>query len=155
MHIWTIEKWKLKYSDKEVRTGLRLRFDKDVDDEVKNSCKSFCKWVRKEFYFPIRVPIYVKSTYNLKTMDNDTAVATFFEPDDPMVEPYIRIATGDYYELVEKRGKDEATIAILQSIAHELTHYFQWINSLKLTEMGAERQANQYSILILEEYLEH
>ncbi|MDO5292730.1 MAG: hypothetical protein Q4F05_08270 [bacterium] len=154
MHIWTLQKWKSKYKDKEVRTSVRLRFDKDVNEEVKISCKNFCRWIRKEFYFPIRVPIYVKSSYQLKTMDNDTAVGTFFEPEDPLVEPYIRIATGDYCELVEKKGKDAAKLAILESIAHELTHYFQWVNSLKLTEMDAERQANQYSIFILEEYLE-
>jgi hypothetical protein len=69
-----------------------------------------------------------------------------------MVEPYVRIATGDYQMLLKKWGKDNALNAILKCIAHKLTHYFQWINELKLTDIGTERQANQYSRLILDEY---
>jgi predicted SprT family Zn-dependent metalloprotease len=51
-----------------------------------------------------------------------------------------------------KWGKDDALARILATIAHELTHYFQWINNLKLTPMGRERQANQYAGFILAEY---
>ena len=47
-----------------------------------------------------------------------------------------------------------AIATILQVIAHEITHYYQWINALQLTEIGRERQANQYSRYILDEYAE-
>ena len=82
------------------------------------------------------------------------ASATFFFPFDTNDEPYARVATGDYFELLEKRGKDNALASILSSIAHELTHYFQWINGINLTEMGAERQATAYARFILDEYAE-
>lgn len=39
-------------------------------------------------------------------------------------------------------------------MAHELTHYFQWINALKLTPIGRERQANAYARYITDEYAE-
>ena len=56
-------------------------------------------------------------------------------------------------DLCHKWGKDSALTAILSTIAHELTHYFQWINALKLTPIGQERQATNYARYILDEYV--
>ncbi len=153
-HIWTIENWKkipeLCRDDR--RVGLRLRMDKDVDPEVRRACKDFAKWVRQEYYFPVRIPVYVKSAVRIKAKDGDRVCGTFFRPDNYRVEPYARIATGDYPDLCKKWGKDSALTSILFTLAHELTHYFQWINNLPLTSSGEERQATRYSQYILEEY---
>lgn len=154
MHLWTIRKWEKTYGNLKVRSGLRLKCDKDVDPEVKRACREFCKWLRKEYYFPIRVPIYVKSLKRIKAKDGELVTATFCGPYNKLLEPYIRISAGDYKELLESREKDYALAAYLHSIAHELTHYFQWVNNLSLTEMGEERQANQYSRFIVDEYAE-
>ena len=153
MHIWTIENWKsnLDSSDKR-RTGLRLRIENTVDEEVKRACKDFAKWLRMEYYFPLRLPVYIKSSWYIRTMDGDNVVGSFFEPYEFNVEPYIRIATGDYIELVKSNGRDDALASILISIAHEITHYYQWINGLKLTPVGRERQATYYSRCIIDEY---
>lgn len=154
MHIWTIDKWREFYdlADPHHRTGIRLRFDKGVDNEVKRACIEFSSWLRKEYFFPIRVPIYIKEAEKIKAKDGEMVSAIFFTPDDRRIEPYIRIATGDYYALKDKHGKDNALAAILKSIIHELTHYFQWINDLALTNKGAERQATIYTGYILDEY---
>lgn len=153
MNIWTSEEWKNLYQGT-YRTGLRLKSDKDVDSEVKRACKEFCKWLRTKYVFPIRVPVYLKSSCRIHTMDNDVAYGTFFEPENKFVEPYIRIATGDYMLLYNKYGKDSALATILHTIAHELTHYYQWINSSKLTDLGEERQANKTATIILDMYSE-
>lgn len=50
-------------------------------------------------------------------------------------------------------GVDGATKAILLSVAHELTHYYQWINHLGLTQIGAERQATVYSYYVVDDYV--
>lgn len=50
-------------------------------------------------------------------------------------------ATGDLNEIKQKLCQDDALASILCSISHELTHYFQWINNIKLTKIGEERQA--------------
>lgn len=68
------------------------------------------------------------------------------------MEPYIRIATGDYYEMAEKWDNRTAIMEILRTLAHELTHYFQWVNHLQLTIIGEERQAKRYANLIINEY---
>lgn len=149
MHIWTLTNWEKYYNleEKSHRTGLRLKFDTDVDPEVRRAIKEFCKWLRQEYFFPIRVPIYVKTSYKIKTMDGELVYGTFFGP-------YIRISAGDYYDTVQKNGKDNALGYYLVTIAHELTHYFQWINDIKLTRIGYERQATAYSGYIIDEYKE-
>lgn len=154
MHIWTIENWRKHYNANH-RKGLRFVIDKNVDIEVKNACKEFGVWLRKEYYFPIRVPVYVKSHEKIKAQDGDLVVGTFFWPDSMDAEPYVRVAAGDYVELKNKRGRYNALVQILLTIAHELTHYYQWVNNLKLTERGEERQATAYSRFILQEYLEN
>lgn len=154
MHIWKLERWKEYYNYINVRSGIRLKFDQNVNIEVRRACKEFCKWVRTEYYFPIRVPIYVKSSYRIRTLDRDWACGTFFEPESKLIEPYIRIATGDYDDMEKNDGKDNALAAILLTITHELTHYFQWINDIRLTEIGIERQATSYAHDVLDAYKE-
>lgn len=42
-HIWTIDDWEknIDLTREGHRTGLRLRFDKDIDSEVRRACKEF------------------------------------------------------------------------------------------------------------------
>ena len=85
------------------------------------------------YRFPVRVPIYFKET------------------------KYIKIAVGDYNDLCKVQGKDDALAAILCSITHELTHYFQWIKYHELWLSGEknqyfERQAVYYGRQIVYDY---
>lgn len=131
---------------------MRLRFDKEVDTEVRRAIKEFVQWLCSEYFFPIRVLIYIRAAKQIKAMDGELVSATCFMPYDKYAEPYIRVSTGDYVEIKETCGKDNALAGILGSIAHELTHYFQWVNNINLTEIGVERQANKYRDYILYEY---
>ncbi len=135
-----------------VRPGLRLRFQPGVDPEVRRSCIEFANWLRYRYYFPIRVPVYIKASEFVKTQSGELVSAKFFEPFDKAVEPYITIATGDIKKIEQKHGKDEALAAVLCSLAHELTHYFQWINDLDLTDEQSERQADYYRKKIVYDY---
>jgi hypothetical protein len=124
------------------RTGLRIRSEQGVHPEVKRACLEFAKWLRKEFEFPKRVVIYLKKDYQIKNkFTKELVSATFFAPFDKNEEPYIRIATGDYKELLVENGLDDALAAILSSIAHELGHYYQWIDDLVLDEEVAENNS--------------
>jgi hypothetical protein len=120
------------------RTGFRIRSEQGVHPEVRRACIEFAKWLRKEFEFPKRVVVYLKKDYQIKNrFTKELVSATFFAPFDKSEEPYIRIATGDYMELLVENGQDGALAAILGSIAHELGHYYQWIDDLELDEEGA------------------
>lgn len=63
-----------------------------------------------------------------------------------------KLATGDYDELVNHLGNDNTLASILLSLAHELTHNYQWINNIPLTPIGRERQAARYAKYIINEY---
>lgn len=110
------------------RDGLRIRSINGVDPEVRKACLEFVKWLRKRMDFPIRVVIYLKKDYRIKNkFTKEIATATFFAPYTHEEEPYTRVATGDYAELRNEIGKDNALASILLSIAHEIIHYKQWL----------------------------
>lgn len=155
MNVWKSKNW-LKFYDSSnaYRTGLRLRFEKGIDPEIRRSSIEFCKWLRKQYYFPIRVPIYFKVSEYIISKSGEKFSAIFFEPFDRNNEPYIRIATGDFKKTKQKTCQDDALAGILCSISHELTHYYQWINDVSLTEIGEERQASSYANMIVDEYVE-
>lgn len=153
MDVWRIDKWHRRL-DASVnrRSGLRLRINSNVDSDVRIACLKFAKWLRLEYEFPLRVPIYIKGSVYLSAKDGEKCVGLFFEPSDYSQEPYITIAAGDYEQRKKTVGRDDALAGILSTIIHELTHYFQWINGLDLTDIGRERQATMYSRRILDEY---
>ena len=154
MDIWKNTSWEnnKEISSQDRRRGLRLRFQNDVDKNVRRACIDFGNWVRSKYYFPVRVVIYFKSTPYIKASDGEFVSATFFEPFSKADEPFIKIATGDYYQMVREWREDNALAAIIGSVAHELTHYFQWINDSSLTDIGIERQASHYRKKILNGY---
>jgi hypothetical protein len=140
------------------RKGLRIRCDKEVHPEVRRACLEFAKWVRKEFDFPIRVVVYLKKDYQIKSQaDKGLVSGTFFGPYDKNLEPYIRIATGDYLELLEENGQDNALWAIIGTFAHELGHYYQWIDD-ELDDEDAEEGAEnnrEYMLDLYAQIIEH
>lgn len=154
MNIWQSKNWRsfIDTENKNLRDGLVLRFQKGVDSEVRRSCIEFAKWLRKQYYFPIRIPIYFKSSEQIRTQSGELVSAKFFGPYSKTVEPYISIATGDIKEIEKNKGKDESLAAVLCSMVHELTHYFQWINNIEITDEQAERQAIYYKKKIIAEY---
>jgi hypothetical protein len=43
--------------------------------------------------------------------------------------------------MLDERGQDNALAAILGSTAHELGHYYQWLDDQELDEEGADEFA--------------
>ena len=66
MNPWLSEDWQEYFSGKDnIPNGIYLRIEKNVNDDVKKSLKKFAKWLRKNYKFPIMLPIYVKPTTNI------------------------------------------------------------------------------------------
>lgn len=127
------------------RKGIRIITLLGVHPEVKRACLEFGQWLRTEYEFPIRIRVYLKKDYRIKGRYNKKMVtATFFAPADKTKEPHIRIATGDYLEVLQNEGKDNALAGILGSIAHELGHYYQWIDDLEMDEEEEEKDADEW-----------
>jgi len=131
VRLWQSKNWTkyIDYTYEYHRCGLRLRFEKNVDKEVRRACIEFCNWLRSQYYFPIRVVIYFKDSEFVLSEDKELVSAIFWGPYNKKLEPYIKISTGDFYKMEQGWGKDEALAAILCSIIHELSHYFQWIKA--------------------------
>jgi hypothetical protein len=117
------------------RRGLRIRGSRG-HPEVRGAYVRFARWLRKSYEFPIRVPVYLSQRCILTTIHGEPAVATFLAPFDREAEPYIRIATGDYPAVEAERGRDDALAEFIHSLAHEIVHYFQWVETGETTERG-------------------
>ena len=154
MNLLKTKKWMYYYSNNNHRSGLRVRYEKNIDSEVKRAIGECIKWLRTTYDFPKRLNLYVKESVRIKAKNGENVCGTFFRPANRDVEPYIKVATGDYHELLLDRGKDNALATILQTIMHEISHYFQWLNDLDLTLIGEERQATNYSRKLMFEYAE-
>jgi hypothetical protein len=108
---------------------------------VRGALIRYARWLRQNYEFPIRVPVYLLREENFKTIANEVVVASFFAPFDRSVEPFIKIATGDYTSLKQKRGRDNALAAYIISLSHEVIHYRQWIETGKTHERGVVEKA--------------
>jgi hypothetical protein len=115
-------------SEPHVRTGLRICGSRG-NPFVKSHLISFVKWVRTQYEFPIRCPVYLSPRHYIITIHGVKASASFFAPWNPTVEPYIRIATGDFYILKEKWGFHTALDSYIISLCHEIVHYRQWVET--------------------------
>ena len=152
MNPWKSQNYKKIYDNQDIRTGIALRFEKGVHGDIKSLFTDFTKWLRKNYYFPIRVVVYVKESETIKLMNGSMAWGSF-RYFDTFDEPYIRIPTDDYLKQAEIEGKENAAYTILSSFVHELTHYFQWVNQFEQTDRGSEWQANYYRNRIIDLYL--
>jgi hypothetical protein len=50
-----------------LRSGLRVKCEKDVNPSVSRTCLCLAVWLRTYMEFPIRVVVYLKTDYQLKT----------------------------------------------------------------------------------------
>ena len=131
-----------------MRAGLYIRGNK-VQEEVRLSVIRFARWLRLQSDFPIRVPVYLSPAEQILTRKGERVSAAFFAPFDRAVDPYIRVAAGDYGALRAKHGRDNALASILGSVAHEIVHYRQWCQGRKTSEReavsGASRLVRAYA----------
>ncbi|MCH7726489.1 MAG: hypothetical protein IH991_08435 [Planctomycetes bacterium] len=124
----------------ETRTGIRIRGHRG-HPEVRNALIRFARWLRANCDFPIRVPVYLLPGDFVVTLHGEQCSASFFAPFDQHVEPYIRIPTGDYTQIVNDVGRDNALASFIISLSHEVIHYQQWVETGDTWERGVSRRA--------------
>ena len=132
------------------RSGLRVRGARG-HPVVRGAVVRFAAWLRLYYEFPVRLPVYLSPRARLLTIDGEVVTASFFAPEVPTEEPYIRVATGDYPKLCKECGHDNALAAYLASVAHEIIHYQQWIDSGETWERGVASRAKK----IVDAYATH
>ena len=137
----------LWYIETKENNGIYLRFAKGVDIGLKKKIQAFCRWVRRNYVFPIKLNIFISDApYIVNSQTGEKVSATIFLPDDRS-NPLARISTGNYLKDIERIDLFSADCNVLASIAHEITHYFQWWKAdspnAKLDESQARRKAKQ------------
>jgi hypothetical protein len=110
--------------------------------EVRQALNRYARWLRKSYVFPIRVPVYLFPSRTIITQDGVHVTASFFAPFKNDVEPFIRIATGDYSETKRLLGRDDALAAYIMSLSHEIVHYCQWLEHGNVFEKGVIAKAS-------------
>lgn len=101
----------------------------------------YAQWLRRHYVFPVRVPVYLFPTRTIITQDGVPVTASFFAPFKRDVEPFIRIATGDYPEMKRSSGRNDALAAFIMSFSHEIVHYYQWLEKGIVSERGVISEA--------------
>lgn len=139
------------------RSGIRIVNYPKVHPAIKNNFIAYAKWLRENYDFPQRVVVYVKDTEHIMTKNKEQVSATFFAPFNKLDEPYIKIAAGDFDKLKKEMGVFQAVFNTLNSLSHELQHYYQWIDNEELDETealeGAEELTYEYLDFYKEEFL--
>lgn len=142
--MWIEKRYRSEYQDCS-KKGLRLRFEKSIDPDLRNRCIAFCKWLRSRYYFPLRVNLYFYDNAYFINQEKVKAYGLFFDGDERIKKfPRIWIATD------QKGGIN----GILSTVVHELTHYFQWYfyDTEKRNTRSLEIEANRWGDYLLNEY---
>lgn len=144
MNLW--QQYSLRRAGAPVSQGISLHFEKGIDPGFRRLCIQFAGWLRKTYCFPVHLNIYIKNCEKIRLLGGQIAYGGFryFEHRPP----YIRIPAKIEPHLREEYDSLELSYGILGSLVHELTHYFQWVSGVHLSE----RQANFYRFRIIEAF---
>ncbi len=59
-NIWYSARWKNYINEEKYKSGLQVHFPPQMANDVREDCKKFCRFLRKEYIFQIKVHIYMK-----------------------------------------------------------------------------------------------
>lgn len=143
MNLWgKFEIKKSKYNN----NGVLFHYEKSLDGEIKELFLSFSKWLRKNYVFPIHLNIYIVDKEKVKLKNNQLVYGRFryYENRTPVI--HIPAKIEEYVK--DSYAINEIFDGVLSSLVHELTHYYQFVLDLELSE----RQANYYRFRIVDKF---
>ena len=147
---WIDREYKNDYKDSAKASGIRYRFyDYGDGFDLKHveEIKCFIAFLRKYYYFPIRLNIlFCNATAFKHPIDHHTYYGAFYSMDDEKRRIYPRIS------IAANVGDKHSLQDICFTLAHEITHYYQWyfLEDNKRTDRSLEMEANKWAKYILE-----
>lgn len=131
------------YSDSAPKSNLSLHFAPAIDDSTKKHICNFVRYLRKEFFFPIRCNIYFCAQEKFRSAQGSFCYGIFYSNDESNRRIYPQIYIPANMNLY----------SIYHSLCHELSHYFQWyFNDDKKSNHSLEVQASKCATSILEDF---
>lgn len=148
-YLWIQKSDKKEFEGSAKSFGLRLTFCSEIDQQDKQLCLKFCGFLRREFFFPIRVNISFIAQEKFKDPDDGhNYYGIFYSNSESQRKRYPRIF------IATKTHNKNDEYNLLFTIAHELSHYFQWyfLEDEKRTDRSLEAEANKWAEYIVEMY---
>ena len=131
------------YQDSTPKSNLSLHFASAIDDNTKKHICNFVRYLRKEFFFPIRCNIYFCNQEKFRSDKSGHCYGIFYSNDESNGRIYPQIYIPANMELY----------SVYLSLCHELSHYFQWyFNDDKRSDRSLEVQASKFATSILEDF---
>lgn len=132
------------YSDSAHKSNLSLHFASEIDADIKKRICKFVRYLRKEFYFPIRCNIYFCNREKFPSSKGAYCYGVFFSNEE---------SNGRIYPQIYIPVKNEL-YSVYHSLSHELTHYFQWyfFDDTQKNDRALETQASKYANRIMKDY---
>ena len=129
---------------------ISFHYEKGLDPELRKKYMLFATWLRKNYYFPVRIHIYILNTEKVSLLNGTVAYGSFrwFLKRSPR----IKIPSKVEEALLTDYSRNEIHYMIMSSLVHELTHYFQWALGLNQSNATSERQAHYYRYRILDQF---
>ena len=146
---WIDKKHKNEYTDSAKASGIRYKFydcGNAFDEAVMNDIKRFIDFLRKNYYFPIRLNIlFCNTSAFLHHTDGHKYYGAFYGMDDEKRLIYPRIS------IAAKVTDSDCLQNVIFSLAHEITHYYQWyfLEENQRTGRSLEIEANKWGKYIL------
>ena len=149
MIFWIEKAFKDEYLNSANSDGLRCKFPINFDAQTKTSVSGFISFIREKYYFPIRLSVEsFDKTHFVNAIDSHKYYGIFYDGDaQKNIYPKIHIAS--------RLAKSNPLEDVLFSIAHEITHYYQWyfMEDTERTDRSLEIEANKWAKYILRNYL--
>ena len=132
------------YADSAPKSNLSLHFASEMDAKTKKSICDFVRYLRKEFYFPIRCNVYFCNQEAFHSSRGGYCYGIFFSNEESKGRVYPQIYIPTNNKLYQ----------VYHSLCHELTHYFQWYfwDDKQKSNRSLEIQASKYATRMLEDY---
>ncbi len=130
--------------------NINLDIRPSVNRFIAKEIKKYVAWLEVNHSLPKELRIIVTGVSFIRSIDHEHVSSTFWAPFDKEEACYMKISTGDFWEL-EKWGKDSAIYSTLNSISHELIHYHQWLEDKELHGNETDKKAT----LLTNEYVEY
>ncbi len=148
---WIDIEFKEYYINSAKQTGLRLFFQKDCSQFIKNEVHKYVKFLKKRYYFPIKCNIHFRNQEKFHSYDQKGyTYGIFFEGEnEKKTYPSIYIPIAGYNE----NECDE----ILYNLTILLTYYFQWYFMYDEKDLSKEleNEAKIYADYLVYKYREN
>ena len=116
-----------KTAEDEKTKNIKIVYDDGVDQYVKDVIYNFCRNLERNYQFVVPLNIYVVNKPHLDNEAGDKSVCAYGSPWKLSERgAYIKMAVGDYDDLVRERGRYDAVFAILEPLSDKIIIYLTW-----------------------------